>query len=94
MSITVAVIIILGFMISYVIILDVYTALFKATGLTREKARFQTISVFTNSGFTTAESEIIASSPTRRLLAKCGMITGHVFSVLVVSMIVDRKSVV
>ena len=88
MSWPVIVIVILFFIILYVCLLDIFTVLFRLTGLTTEKARFQVISLFTNAGFTTRESEIIVSNPKRRNIAKAAMITGHVFSAIIVSLIV------
>lgn len=88
MSWPVIVIVILFFIILYVRLLDIFTVLFRLTGLTTEKARFQVISLFTNAGFTTRESEIIVSNPKRRNIAKAAMITGHVFSAIIVSLIV------
>ncbi len=43
--------------------------LFMLTGLPERKARFQVISILTNTGFTTGESEVITSSRRRRRLA-------------------------
>ena len=43
--------------IFYITIADIITILFRLTGMTEERARFQVISLLTNSGFTTQESE-------------------------------------
>ncbi len=86
MNIITALVLILAFILMYMFIIEFFTVAFRATGLSREKARFQVISLFTNSGFTTTESELISSNLARRKLAKCLMIIGHVFSVLVVSL--------
>lgn len=88
MSWYIVVIIILLFAVIYIGFIDIFTVLFRMTGLTTEKAKFQVISLFTNAGFTTRESEIIVSNPRRRALAKTTMITGHVFSAIIVSLIV------
>ena len=88
MSWPVIVILILAFIIIYISFIDVFTVLFRMTGLTIEKAKFQVISLFTNAGFTTRESEIIVSNPRRRNLAKAAMITGHIFSIIIFSLIV------
>jgi len=39
---------------------------FELTGLERSLARFQALSCFSGTGFTTRESELIVSSPQRR----------------------------
>ena len=77
------------FIMIYMIISDIITVLFQLTGLTEEKARFQVISLLTNSGFTTAESEIIVHSKIRRTLAKITMIFGYAFSVTIISSLVN-----
>ena len=81
-------ILVFAFILLYIFIIEIFTVIFTATGLTREKARYQTISLFTNAGFTTTESELITSSKTRRKIAALCMIVGHIFAVLVVSLAV------
>ncbi len=88
MNLVVALILVFAFILLYIFIIEIFSVLFTATGLTREKARFQTISLFTNAGFTTSESELITSSKIRRKLALLCMIAGHIFSVLIVSLVV------
>lgn len=85
----VPVILFIFFIMVYVIISDVFTILFRLTGLSAEKARFQVISLLTNSGFTTAESEIIVNSPVRRKLATIIMLFGYGSTVTIVSVIVN-----
>lgn len=73
----------------YVMLISVFTILFRLTGLTQEKARFQVISLLTTSGFTTNESEIMLATLNRRRLSSQIMIIGYVFSVLIVSLIIN-----
>jgi hypothetical protein len=63
--------------IVFLIIVEIITVLFKMTGLTDEKARFQVISLLTGTGFTTKEAELIMQHPTRRRLAQFLMILGY-----------------
>ena len=63
--------------IVFLIIVEIITVLFKLTGLTDEKARFQVISLLTGTGFTTKEAELIMQHPTRRKLAQFLMILGY-----------------
>lgn len=84
-----AVILFIVFIFIYVTILDIITVLFRLTGLTEEKARFQVVSLLTNSGYTTQESEIIVNSKVRRKLAKATMLFGYAFTVTIVSSIVN-----
>ena len=82
-------ILILAFIVIYVIVIQIYTVLFRITGLTKEKARFQAISLLTNSGFTTSESEVITIDRVRRRIAIAAMINGYAFSVIIVSLIIN-----
>ena len=77
------------FILLYSVIIQVFTILFRLTGLTQEKARMQVISMLTNSGFTTSESELIVSSRKRRRLAQLTMLFGYSFTVIIVSSIVN-----
>lgn len=77
------------FVLVYIIINEIFTVLFRLTGLTEEKAKFQVTSMLTNSGFTTSESEIITSSKVRSKLARMTMIFGYAFTVTIVSSLVN-----
>lgn len=79
----------LVFILVYILIIEVFTVLFRLTGLTPDKAKFQVISMLTNSGFTTSDSEVITSSKVRRKLAKMTMIFGYSFTVIIVSCVVN-----
>ena len=89
MGLIASVILILAFIVIYVIVIQIYSVLFRITGLTKEKASFQAISLLTNSGFTTSESEIIVSDRVRRRIAIAAMINGYAFSVIIVSLIIN-----
>lgn len=89
MAITGAFILFGIFILGYMVIAEAFTVLFRLTGLTNEKARFQVISMLTNSGYTTAESELITSSKKRRRLARVTMLFGYSFTVTIVSVIVN-----
>ncbi len=73
----------------YLIIAEIFTILFRFTGLDREKASFQVISLLTGCGFTTGESELVTSSRQRRRLAKITMMFGYVFNITFVSAFVN-----
>ena len=77
------------FVMIYIVISDIITIFFRLTGLTEEKARFQVISLLTNSGFTTRESEAVVSSKLRRRLARATMLFGYAFTVTIVSTTVN-----
>lgn len=86
---TAALILFVFFVMIYIVIADIITIFFRLTGLTEENARFQVVSLLTNSGFTTRESESIVSSKIRRKLARATMIFGYVFTVTIVATMVN-----
>ncbi len=73
----------------YWVIAELFTFFFRLTGLTAERARFQVTSLLTSTGFTTKESEIIMTSPRRRRLARATMLFGYVFTVTIVSALIN-----
>ena len=73
----------------YWVISDLFTMLFRFTGLPAEKARFQVISLITGCGFTTHESELLLTSRSRRRLARVTMLFGYVFNITIVSMLIN-----
>ena len=73
----------------YHIIARNYTVLLRITGITKDKASFQAVSLFTTAGFTTSESEIITGDKSRRAIAKSAMVTGYFFSVVIVSLVIN-----
>ena len=76
----------------YFSLIEFFSALFRITGLTREKARFQVISMITCVGFTTGEAEVITLNRRRRRLAVICMICGNLFNVLIISLIINLIS--
>ena len=77
------------FVIVYILISDVITIIFRLTGMSEETARFQAISLLTNSGFTTNESETVLASSLRRKIARFTMLFGYTFTVTIVSTTVN-----
>jgi hypothetical protein len=55
------------------------------TGMERDKARFQALSAFTNTGFTTRETEEITNFPVRRKIVTVLIILGHAGTVSVIA---------
>ena len=76
----------------YFALISFFSALFRITGLTKEKARFQVISMITCVGFTTGESEVITLNRRRRKIALACMISGNLFNVLIISLIINLIS--
>ena len=73
----------------YWVISELFTIIFRFTGLPEEKARFQVISLLTGCGFTTRESEMVLTSRARRRLGRITMLFGYVFNITIVSAFVN-----
>jgi len=73
----------------YWVITELFTILFRFTGLPDERARFQVISLLTGCGYTTRESEMLLSNRKRRLLARITMLFGYVFNITIVSAFIN-----
>ena len=89
MEINMAVPVFFLLLLIYVIMSEAFTVLFRLAGMTTEKARFQVISMLTNSGFTTSESEMILKDPLRRKLAMLTMLVGYAFTATIVSIAIN-----
>ena len=73
----------------YWVMTELFTVLFRFTGLPDEKARFQVISILTGCGFTTRESELLLSNSNRRRLARLTMLFGYVFNITIVTALIN-----
>ena len=73
----------------YWVITELFTILFRFTGLPDEQARFQVISLLTGCGYTTRESEMFLSNRRRRRLARITMLFGYVFNITIVSAFIN-----
>jgi hypothetical protein len=63
------ILLLLGFILVYLLVLWLGAIAFEMTGLERRKARFQSLSAMTGTGFTTTEAEAIVNHPARRRIA-------------------------
>ena len=75
--------------LTYWIMTELFTILFRFTGLPDERARFQVISLLTGCGYTTRESEMFLSNRRRRRLARITMLFGYVFNITIVSAFIN-----
>ena len=75
--------------LGYWVISELFSLLFRFTGLPEEKARFQVIALLTGCGFTTHESELLLSTRSRRRLARLTMLFGYVFNLTIVSAFIN-----
>jgi hypothetical protein len=66
MSLVSSITLIITVIIVYYLLINLFSILFRITGLPKEKAGFQAVSLLTNAGYTTGESEIVVSEKTRR----------------------------
>lgn len=84
-----SIVLLIAFVIIYAFIIEIFTVLFRLTGLTEDVARFQVISLLTACGFTTSQSETITYSKRRRKLAYITILFGYTFSLIIVSVAVN-----
>lgn len=71
------------------LVVEIATVMFKLTGLNRDTAKFQAISIISANGYTTVESELITRHPIRRKIAMGLMICGPVCLAFIISIIVS-----
>ena len=89
MNIWFALALVLAVVSIYLFTIEAFSVAFKLTGLSSSKIRFQVASLFTGSGFTTTESEIIVNDKKRRRIAITCMYVGHVFSVVFMGLLTN-----
>ena len=87
MNIWLAISLILAVISVYMLAIEIFSVAFKLTGLATSKIRFQVASLFTSTGFTTSESELITNDDRRRKIAVACSYTGHIFSVLIMGLV-------
>ena len=94
MSLVSSITLLVTVIIVYYFLSRLYSILFRLTGIPKEKSGFQAISLLTNAGYTTSESELIVSEKTRRHIATAAMLTGYFFSVIIVSLFINLFSTI
>lgn len=78
---------ILMYFIIIALVIEISTILLKMTGLDKDIARFQAISMLTGTGFTTGESELVARHPIRRRLGTFLILFGAFSLAVIISAI-------
>lgn len=73
----------------YQVLIEIFTALCRLTGISYEKAKFQVVSLLTGTGFTTSESESMILTKKRRKLAQSIMLFSYIFNISIVSVFVN-----
>ena len=89
MNIWLAISLILAVISVYMFAIEIFSVAFKLTGLATSKIKFQVASLFTSTGFTTEESELITNDDRRRKIAVACAYTGHIFSVIIMGLIIN-----
>lgn len=89
MSLVAAIVLFNILILIYQILIEIFTALCRLTGISYEKARFQVISLLTGTGFTTSESEGMLVTKKRRKLAQNIMLFSYIFNISIVSIFVN-----
>jgi hypothetical protein len=70
------------------LIIKVGSVALRMTGIDKESAKFQSLSAFTGTGFTTTEAESIVNHPQRRKVIKGLMIMGNIGIVSAITMLI------
>ena len=70
-------------------IVEIVSVFLKSTGMDLYKARFQTISILTHTGFTTKESELIVQHPLRRKVASFLMVVSYLSQITLISVLLN-----
>lgn len=73
----------------YLFVIEAFSVAFKLTGMATKKIKFQVASLFTGTGFTTNESELIVNDERRRKIAVTCMYTSHIFSVAIMGLLIN-----
>ena len=89
MNVWLAISLILAVISIYLFMIEVFSVAFKLTGLATSKIKFQVASLFTGTGFTTTESELITNDERRRKIAVACIYTGHIFSVAIMGLVIN-----
>ena len=89
MDIIFAIALVLSFTAVYMLVIEAFSVAFKLTGLATKRIKFQVASLFTGTGFTTNESELIVNDEHRRKIAVACMYTSHIFSVVIVGLLIN-----
>lgn len=89
MNIWLAISLILAVITIYLLLIEIFSVAFKLTGMATSKIKFQVASLFTGTGFTTTESELITNDERRRKIALTCAYTGHIFSVVIMGLVIN-----
>ena len=89
MNVWLAISLVLAVVTIYLFMIEIFSVAFKLTGLVTSKIKFQVACLFTGTGYTTAESELIAKDEKRRKIALTCIYTGHVFSLAFMGTIIN-----
>ena len=89
MNVWLAIALILSVITIYMLLIEIFSVALKLTGMAESKIRFQVASLFTGTGFTTTESELITNNEKRRKIAVACSYTGHIFSVVIMSLVIN-----
>lgn len=89
MNLWLAISLVIAVLTVYLFTIEIFSVAFKLTGMATSKIKFQVASLFTGTGYTTAESELVAKDEKRRKIALACIYTGHIFSVAFMGLIIN-----
>lgn len=89
MIIEIAIALLLGFILLYLVFVNLFIVLFRLSGITKEKSKFQVISMVTRIGLTSLDNEEFSKDKGKRRLAIVYLVAGNIFSVITVALVVN-----
>lgn len=89
MNLVTAIILFNVLVLIYQIIIEIFTMLCRMTGISKEKSRFQVISLITGTGFTTEESNLMLLTKKRRMITQRIMFFSYIFNISIISIFIN-----
>ena len=89
MNLVTAIILFNVLVLIYQIIIEIFTMLCRMTGISKEKSRFQVISLITGTGFTTTESDLMLLTKKRRMITQRIMFFSYIFNISIISIFIN-----
>ena len=89
MKLEISIVLLLGFILLYLALVNLFIVLFRLSGITKEKSKFQVISMITRIGLTSLDNEEFSKDKSKRRLAIAYLVAGNIFSVITVALLVN-----
>ena len=88
MKLEISIVLLLGFILIYLALINLFIALFRISGITKEKSKFQIISMVTRIGLTSLDDEATKDKSKRKTYIAY-LICGNIFSIIICALLVN-----